>query len=136
MLLLAEDTAMLQPRELMPLFKVTQTMDGESVDYRTIWQRKNLVLVSAPLEDPGREAYVASLAPRSDDLRAHDTALVITADAIAGVPSPGIVIADRWGEIYYVTGKPSAADLPGPDDLVEWLRYVQVQCPECHSETR
>ena len=31
---------------------------------------------------------------------------------------------------------PSAAGLPGPDELIEWLRYVQMQCPECQGEAR
>lgn len=126
---------MVRARDLMPFFSVSGTADGHPVDYRTIWQRKNLVLASVPRDDPARDAYVASLTSRAADLRAHDTALVITADAVPGVPSPGVVIADRWGEIYYVTGEPSARSLPGPDDLVEWLRFIQVQCPECQGET-
>jgi hypothetical protein len=123
-------------RDLMQMFTATNTVDGATVDYRDLWQRKNLLLVSVPQDDPTGSMYRESLVSRAADLRAHDTAFIFTTDAIAGVPSPGVVVADRWGEIGYVEAAPTAAELPGPDDLVDWLRYVQSQCPECQGETR
>jgi hypothetical protein len=30
----------------------------------------------------------------------------------------------------------SNRDLPDADALMEWLRYVQMQCPECQGESR
>ncbi len=130
------DALLLHARDLMPMFRVTNDLDGSSVDYRDLWQRRNLLLVSVRQADPTSRPYVESLAAKATDLRAHDTAFIVTTDEIAGVPMPGIVIADRWGEIYFVTDAVSAAALPDPEDLIAWLRYVQRECPECQGETR
>jgi hypothetical protein len=110
---------------------------GREVAYSTIWQRRHLLLVSlTPAGDEASASYISALEARAADLTAHDTVSVITHDLVPGVPRPGVVIADRWGEVYFVTGAAGAAGLPGPDALVEWLRFVQVQCPECQAEAR
>jgi hypothetical protein len=46
------------------------------------------------------------------------------------------VVADRWGEIVFAEEKSDVADLPGPQELVDWLNYVMNQCPECEGEAR
>ena len=124
----------MQPGDLMPFFKISR-IDGSAVDYRNIWQRRNLLLVLVPAGEPKWAAYVAQLSPRASDLAAHDTEFIVTCDRVPGAPSPGIVVADRWGEIFYV-GATEAGSLPSPDELIEWLRYVQHQCPECQGEAR
>lgn len=42
-----------------------------------------------------------------------------------------VIITDRWGEVYrsWVAAEPS--DLPGPEEIEEWLRFIVTQCPEC-----
>lgn len=65
---------------LMPMFTARSRADGTPVRCDDIWQRKNLLSVSLPDEDP--------------------------------VPSPGIVVADRWGEVYYVQEVDLASGLP------------------------
>ena len=110
--------------------------DGTLVRYDDIWQRKNLLLVSLPPDDPKAAAYATSLSVLEGDLAAYDTALLVTTTRIEGVPSPGVVVADRWGEVYYVQEADRAADLPPPDELIDWLRFVRNECPECQGETR
>ena len=126
----------LRVRDLMPMFTVTNGIDGSLVDYQELWQRKNLLLISLRQDDPTARAYVESLIAKESDLRAYDTAFIVTTDVVRGIPSPGIVVADRWGEIYYVLEASSASDLADPVTLIEWLRYVQSECPECQGETR
>ena len=141
----------LQRRDLMPMFAVTNIVDGKRFEYADAWQRAHLLLVTIPRNDPTEAAYIASLMARQNELRASDVRLVITSDAVPGVPSPSVVIADRWGEIYLVEEAGSAtldfardgsqqgrraADLPAADALLEWLGYVQRVCPECEGETR
>lgn len=119
----------------VPHFQVRAT-DGTERAYADVWQHENLVLVVLP-EEPtaAARAYEAALHARWSDLTAHDTAVIVTRDAVAGVPRPGVVVADRWGEIHFVAADP-VERLPTPDALVEWLRFIQVQCPECQGETR
>jgi hypothetical protein len=114
-----------------------RSADGTSISYGDLWQQKNLLLVLiADLGSPGSEAYLARLRASMTDLTAHDTACIVTGDRVAGVPTPGVLIADRWGEIWYVHKADSDTALPAPDALVDWLRYVQIQCPECQGEAR
>jgi hypothetical protein len=128
---------MLQPGDSIPHFDVTN-LQGERVAYRTLWQRSNLVLVTVPAEDPDGTftAYVAQLTARLSSLMRRDTECVATRDAVAGISCPGVTIADRWGEIFHLAGAAEATDLPLPDEVLEWVTYVQCQCPECQGEAR
>jgi hypothetical protein len=123
-------------RDLLPMFTVTDAVDGALVRYQDIWQRRNLVLVMVPENDPTGAEYTKPLIEAACALAANDTTLVVTSNTIPGIPSPGVVVADRWGEIYYVKSAGRAADLPTPTDLDQWVRYVQSECPECQGEAR
>jgi hypothetical protein len=127
---------MLQARQQIPHFTI-RDRDGSTVDYGRIWQHQNLLLVLLDSRRPDTAAtYVEHLQAHPADLTAHDTACVVTGEAVPGAPLPGVIIADRWGEIWHVHRADSNADLPRAEALVEWLRYVQMQCPECQGETR
>lgn len=46
-----------------------------------------------------------------------------------------MIIADQWGEVFHVhPGAPGRHDFPAPEEVVEWLRFVAIQCPECQGE--
>lgn len=120
----------------MPMFTASTIADGRVVRYGDIWQRKNLLLVSLPVDDPTAAAYRASLSVIESDLDAYDAALVVTTTPIEGIPSPGVTVADRWGEVYYVHDAERASSLPTPAELIDWLRFVRNECPECQGETR
>jgi hypothetical protein len=121
---------------LVPHVVVT-AIDGRRLDYgKSVWQRKNLVLVSVgsnPDAGSAAEALQAGVARLS---RAYDAECVITHEPVPGLPAPGMLIADRWGEIFVVASADLASGLPGCDEIAEWLSYVQRQCPECRGETR
>lgn len=80
--------------------------------------------------------YLSRLNAQISELEAHDTVVALTSAVIEGVPSPGVLIADRWGEVYYVAPTVNDPQMPEPDALIEWLRFVQYQCPECEGEAR
>lgn len=125
---------MLRRGDQIPHFAVT-TLDGAHVEYRDLWQRKNLLLVLVA----GRDASsggdrVSELVRVAPELAALNTACVVTAERIAGLPASGVAIADRWGEIQAVVD--DADRVPDPDDILDWLRYVQNRCPECEGESR
>lgn len=122
---------------LVPHFDVSD-FDGEFVRYQDIWQRSNLLLVCLGGADTAASSrYRDALAGRNDDLTRHETRVVVTGDSIPGLPSPSVVIADRWGEVHHVaTSDEALAGLPPPDALIEWLRFVQIRCPECEGEWR
>jgi hypothetical protein len=127
---------MLKPGDLLPHFCVTD-LDGGQVDYSSsIWQRKPLVLVMLSASEPSSHSYAEQLMARGREAQHDDTAWLVTGDRIAGLPSPGAIVADRWGELMHVAYAPDAASLPAPDDLVAWADYVRHRCPECEGEAR
>jgi hypothetical protein len=60
----------------------------------------------------------------------------MTRDQVAGISTPAVIVADRWGEIVYVAVSSDAGGLPPAEALADWLTYVQHQCPECEGETK
>jgi hypothetical protein len=125
---------MLNKGDRLPQFETT-TVDDVRVSYRELWQKKNLALVCLPEDSsPEASAYVASLRESIPVLAARDAVCVVTTGAIEGVPSPGVLVADRWGEVQWVSAAARPADLPPPDQIAAWLGFVQIQCPECEGE--
>jgi peroxiredoxin len=42
-----------------------------------------------------------------------------------------LCVADRYGIVYYLQTAPATSALPPAQVALDWLDYVQVQCPEC-----
>lgn len=123
---------MLQRGDSVPHFTV-KTVDGDVFEYSSIWQRKNLLLVVLP-HAPNNDGAFADLRGRATEFRALETQWVVTRDDVSGLPVPGVLIADRWGEIVHVTS--ASAAMPTPEELLGWLEYVQNRCPECEGEAK
>jgi hypothetical protein len=124
----------LRTGDAVPHFEATR-LDGQPIRYASIWQHKDLVLVTLP-EGASSEAYASALAELVSTFDGHPAELVVTRSSIPGLPVPGALVADRWGEIFFTTGAARVEELPPPSEIVEWLRYVQVKCPECEGEAR
>jgi hypothetical protein len=118
----------------IPHFEV-RTLDGDVFNYGAIWQRQNLVLVTLP-DASADDDYPSSLAARRTEFLEHHAACIITRDRVPGVPTPGALVADRWGEIVHVATAADVAALPTASDLLDWLDYVKRRCPECEGEAR
>jgi hypothetical protein len=120
--------SLLKPGDLVPHFDVT-TIDGQVVSYSTVWQRRNLVLVTVADRDA---EYAAELRAHAGAFAQHGAVCVATREAIGGLPERGVLIADRWGEIVHMTD----GDLPDASDVLAWLDYIERRCPECEGETK
>jgi hypothetical protein len=132
---------MLERGDLVPHFAVTR-VDGTAFRYADAWQRRNLVLVLVPSAS-GADGAEAALGGDADGyarfaaaVRSLAGELVVTSNEVPGAPVPGVIVADRWGEIYVVATAPGAGDLPGPAAILEWLEHIQHECPECQGEAR
>lgn len=93
------------------------------------WDGRVLVLHPGPLEEAERVRAELAL-PFS-----------ILADANrevmqrAGLEGGGISIADQWGEIVFdESGGEEVHPFPEVQEVVEWLRFLAIQCPECQGE--
>ena len=72
---------------------------------------------------------------------ATDTGFAVVADPAGrcaeqcALEGGGMVIADQWGEVFFVeAGGVGEHGRPAADEVVEWLRFVAIQCPECQGE--
>ncbi|HEX6308152.1 MAG TPA: hypothetical protein VFZ69_08195 [Longimicrobiales bacterium] len=76
-------------------------------------------------EDTGRTAAA--------ELRAAVVQLLLTPDPASalGVHVPALVIADEWGEVYFSVHAGDGHDFPDPAEVIEWIRFIAIQCPEC-----
>jgi hypothetical protein len=125
---------MLQRGDRISHFDVT-TVGGERISYTAIWQQQHLLLLilpSTPADD--EPSYLKAL--NLEMPKFHDVACVVSRDAFAGMRGPGVVVADRWGEVIYAAGAESVGQLPRVEELVEWLEYVRNKCPECEGEAK
>jgi hypothetical protein len=128
------EMVMLQRGETVPHFDV-QTVDAEMFSYSAIWQRRNLVLIALPPTGVADE-YVRGLTAREAEFSDRESVCVVTRDAVPGVPIPGALVADRWGEIVEVIAASGIAALPTPVQLLDWVEYIQNRCPECEGEAK
>lgn len=125
-----------QPGDFVPHFSVT-TIDGGTFEYSSIWQRRNLLMVVAPDEHTtGSAGIVNAIDELTRGGELSETVVVITRSPIAGLSSPAVLIADRWGEIIHVAPLRESDAMPTAADLREWLEYVARRCPECEGEVK
>ena len=48
-----------------------------------------------------------------------------------GLPMAAVFVADRYGEIFAVSVSGPGHQLLTVDEILSWLRLVEIQCPEC-----
>ena len=117
----------------VPHFDVT-TLDGRHVQYDDIWQRRNLVLVLVtPQERDAGARYASQLEARRAEFEREETTVVVTTDAVPQLAAPAALVADRWGEILYLETASGGQTwhLPDVDELLSWVHFAEIQCPEC-----
>jgi len=122
----------LQRGDAVPHIRVT-TVSGELFSYATVWQRRN-VLLAVLGTSPADDKYATALSAGASEFGNVDTECVVTRNDVPGLTAPGVLIADKWGEIVCVVEASDSADLPGVEDLLEWAEYVRRRCPECEGE--
>jgi hypothetical protein len=123
---------MLHAGDLITHFEST-TLDGRGVPYDQLWQHRNVVLfvLSSDLI-AAASPYLSALEGRLAELKPADTSLVVSANVVADLPQRSVAISDRWGEVVYV--EQLTADQkqwPGLDDILEWVEFIRIKCPEC-----
>ena len=131
----ASANAPLRPGDILPHFEVTG-LDGARVRYADIWQHRNLVLLSVPGDAAAAAGYAARVRSAVAAEAPHDAVCVTTADMLPALPSPGVVVADRWGDVTFAGVCDPVLGIPAAEEIVEWLRFTRMRCPECEGEWR
>jgi hypothetical protein len=117
------------------------TLEGQPVQLSDLRGRRNLVLIFAGTDaEEGRliselqacgeavreeEAVAAVFAAADPDARAWYGAL-----AGDGTPRAALYVSDRYGEIYFAAHPERGQALPSAAEVLEWLRFINAQCPE------
>lgn len=121
--------------------------------------KQNLVLIFLP-QSPAPESIrlVAALAEKSSEVRENETRVVVVVrpEQLDSVVSfldhleigasdsdemwlevgsengPAVYVTDKFREVFQVFRADTGDALPSADDLLGWVRFVAMQCPECH----
>ncbi len=127
----------LEKGQRLPMISVA-TVDGDATVPLRRAGRRATVLVTVHPECDACRAYLDALAREQAEIEEWDGRLVTTyADAEladAGIPAPAVLIADQWGELFVVEPAGESHAFIEPAEVVSWLRYLAVQCPECQGE--
>ena len=117
------------------------SLDGPPVQLSDLRGRRNLVLIFAGT-DGAEWRLIAELRQAAGELREEEATAVIVADAGAesrawygalapdGVPGAALYISDRYGEIYFAAHPERGQPLPSAAEVLDWLRFINSQCPE------
>lgn len=152
-----------RPTERLPDLRLPSASGGSPVPLVPSGGRRVPVILAVHGAGcAGCRAFAQSLAAADGELRAWDAhvVVVVPGDAEeaarfaegAGLPFPvaadaerklwsrmgmegaAVVVADPWGEVRMRHVDGAAHDLPAPAEVVDWARFVAMQCPECEGE--
>jgi peroxiredoxin len=143
---------------MVPLFYLPAVGGGQSGP-ASLRSKYNMVLVFVEGGAAG-EAYLAALAAAYPDIQANQakaigvvptsleaaTALsdnlklpytllaaeggAATSRVLGEGNHAALCVADRYGQAYYVNLFPDTASLPSVQTALDWLDFIQIQCPE------
>lgn len=135
-----------------------QTLEGVHKRLTDFKGRKNLVMILAGLNDHTFLNEAARAYPQIRDLEAEVIVILggaprprkmepwpfdVTVDSTGalhrrfgaaddqGTPGLAVYVTDRWAEVVYASLALQGDPPPRIGDLIEWLKAVEYECPEC-----
>ncbi|HEX2207226.1 MAG TPA: hypothetical protein VHG93_06050 [Longimicrobium sp.] len=90
------------------------------------WDGRAMIVVPGAAEDAARFTDGVALPVLADPERKLWTRM--------GMEGAALIVADPWGEVRMRHVAGAAHDLPSPAEVVDWARFVAIQCPECEGE--
>ena len=77
----------------------------------------------------------SALAGAEEDLRRWDGRIVELGPELRSrdPEAAWLAVVDEWDEVYHVATIGADHDFPDLADVVEWVRFVAIQCPECEA---
>jgi peroxiredoxin len=150
-------TPRLREGKMVPLFYLPSAAGGESGP-AALRSKYNMVLLF--LEGgPDTEAYLREVATLYRDIEAEQARVIavvaqpieearkltaqfklpftVLADeegiktaSMLGGPGAALCVADRYGTVAYVEIRERSAQLSSAQTTLDWLDFVQIQCPE------
>lgn len=80
--------------------------------------------------------HVAVVLPRCDDdgaagLARLSVSVLEDRETLLARGRLAVIIADEWDEIYFASEADDVHGVISPDEVLEWVKFVAIQCPEC-----
>jgi hypothetical protein len=102
--------------------------DGRTIHTSDLHGRKNIVAIfpGEQSSDSIRE-LIRALSDRHDEIHDEEAEVIVAEDT--ELHRAAICIADRYGEVYFSAF--FSDTVPSADSVLEWLRFIEIQCPEC-----
>lgn len=95
---------------------------------------KEMAAAREPVEGWGADLVVvrADVSSPADPLLAQlDLTVIEDPDHLLSRDRLEVIVVDEWGEVHFATnGEGVHSPLP-PEEVVEWVKFVAIQCPEC-----
>lgn len=95
---------------------------------------KEIAAAREPVEAWGADLVIVSgeaSSPADHFLRQLDLTVIEDPDHRLSRGRLEVIIADEWGEVHFASnGEGTHSPLP-PEEVVEWVKFVAIQCPEC-----
>jgi hypothetical protein len=132
--------------EMLPDVQL-RALDGRTtIPLRSDGGQTTVVVWRHPFDCDGCDSYLQGLSETVDEFRVWDARLLIVGSPAGSRLVPpfalfagndsflpegaGVIVADRYGQVFYEGRATAEHTLVAARDLVEWLKYLGTLCPE------
>ena len=105
---------------------------GDQLPTRLLGPARARRLDATALIVPGTgslDGYLGTLEADRTEFTAWDGHVVLAEPD--GEPAHRLLVVDRYRQVYAVHDAAEPTELPDPDALAEWFRFLATACPEC-----
>jgi hypothetical protein len=133
---------------MLPHIELPIAAEGSATALRSIHGETTVIYWMHSFECVECDQYLQALTSIVDEFRVWDARLLVCiSPEIAAAPSPlpfgtllindqfplegtGLIVADRYGQVFYVVRAHDGHTLPSAQELTEWLKHLGTLCPE------
>lgn len=144
---------LVNPGDRLPDLTLPLSPDGAPHRLRAPGRLSRILLLVHPAGCEGCAAFARELEAEGEEIRAWDGRVLRVAPEAGGeaplstladpegrlagalgLRPPAVVVADRWGQVHEAREAGDGHDFLPVPEIVSWLRFLAVQCPECQGE--
>src|SRR5512135_2356598 len=92
------------------------------------YRQQEAAVIAIGLDEPAENQPLAARLGQPFPFLSDPAGRIIAQQELA---IPSLIIADRWGEIWAAWLAGTSHQLPGEQDILQWLSFIEAQCPEC-----
>jgi hypothetical protein len=122
---------MLQVAQMLPDISVPQRGSGPLVPLRPARGETTVIVWTHPHGCRECERYLETITEIEDEFLVWEGRLLVLSSAqqVAG-EGAGVIVADRYGQVFHISLAGARHALPPARELAEWLKFLGTLCPE------